>query len=301
MTDISKLSKSTRNNGFILSDIFSRFNSLMKKQDYDSINSNTKFEDILVLLTKHYPHLNEDVRDLMDLEALLSQNLRKESQEISTFNDNDLPVIYYQDKAKIEELFYFLGHFVSNKNPKKAMAFPELKCLKFCKTFLDLKNLILRNTGIDKYFLNLDIKSELGDNNLGLLYFQVLKNFFDYQHNIFKESEYFTEILRNEAALFVCDLLDSGNGELIPELFDTKNLNDLKKIMGDGLERDILRNRLLESYRMSFDYFIDCSMPYSYLKLKEYEMKKLLFIIEESINTGKVVKGTRKHYESRIN
>lgn len=317
MPDLNEI---TMDFGFITSDIFSRSLFLIHEEEYSSIAKCSSLEEIVMRLNKFYPNLNEEIKmDIFEIEDKIVSLLQYEVSEFDAVGF--FPVLYFVEFHKIESLFHSMQKAFSQQksqnNKEKELGrfslgvFPEISNLKYCKSLRDIENLVLKYSGLEKYFLDIKIPNEVENIDFKSLYFHVMKNFYEFSYDFCLKSrlDHFLKIVKTEMDCFVLDMcvdlsLKDRSGKYVPKYYTCKNLDGLRSNFEasfpnrqistrnepkediKAIENLVLNQREKQNraYKESFNIFGDISSIYSYFKLKENEMKKILYIIEGTLN-----------------
>lgn len=241
---------------------------------------------------------------------------------------NPLKIIleYYIESHKIKNFFFILQSLSKNKdldtlyNKIDIGDFDELKTLKFCKDMNDVQKFCIENCFLKKYYYKIKWNLEFKDNDFQKK--QVLINKYQIEdiYNKLKHTDLFIlEIIKLQADRCIIDLtMNSLNNffgkdrlDLYPRIcsLDSKtveslsfveSIDDMKNILSNkyDINKDIyseLINKEMEKYCESFKIFNDVSCVYSYFKLKEQEIKNVLWIVDC------ILQGRRNEIDSLLN
>lgn len=314
---MSSLSERAKAHGFVIADLFGRSLSLLDASDYRYILQCSSMQEITIRLSRVYPTLNEEVSlSTKEVEGRLVQSIKSEIYELSSGDCESSGraffigffVQYHRIQCFFRRLVVTLSGTSDSMSDSTHLGdFPELRGLKYCKTFDDIKKFVLKNSGIEGFFENIGVSNNLEANDLQVAYLHVMKNYYDHYCSCYKcfgdGSEYFEEILKVEVDAFVLELCMGGDPfPYIPSTYSLPNLNlnNLSRTFGLDSENTqsfhtasdsvngSLTAKMIERqarvYQDSFRSFNDISCVYAYLKLKEHEMRKVLFAIESSLN-----------------
>lgn len=285
------LSERAKTHGFVIADLFGRCLSLLGDSDYAHILQCSSMQEMILRLSRTYPILNEEMPlSTKEIERRLVQSIRLEVDELS--GSCSFFVGFFVQYHRIQCFFHRL------RNPESDSIhhlgdFPELRGLRYCKTFSDVRKLVLRNSRIEEFFGSMCTES-LESCNVQVMYRSVMKSYYDHYCRCYKqhcgENRYFEDILRVEMDAFVLDLCMGGDPlPYIPSSYPPVDLGNLSTALGlKEPSNGSLESRMIEKqarvYHDSFRAFNDASCIYAYLRLKELEMRRVLFVIESSLN-----------------
>lgn len=304
MPSIGTASTNTRQYGFIIADIFGRSLLLFSDDDYEDIARCPTLDAMIMKLNKKFHSINEESKvTLSDIEDKLISELKA---EITEFQEQvPFPATYFLDYQKIECFFRKIAKRTKKGFDEEKLSnlghFNELKNIKYCKNFLDIKNLVLENSGIQKYFEDIRITEDIENINFQKLYFQVLRNFYDRYYEYIRNTSdrHFDEVIKMEMDSFVLDMLlsmpqGSDVSSFIPGCYKKGSLSITKKMIlqDNGIDPNSTGEEMVESmtrkraavYEESFNLFSGVSSVYCYFKLREHEMKRILYVMEQALN-----------------
>lgn len=287
---MSSLSERAKDHGFVIADLFGRCLSLLDDADYAHILQCTSMEEMVMRLNRTYPVLNEEMPlNTKEVERRLILSIGSEVDELSKSC-----AFFIRFFVQYHRIQYFFHRLRSEADSTHHLGdFPELRGLKYCKTFGDIRKFVLRNSGIEGFFENIHTDS-LENKDVQIMYRRVMKNYYDHYCRCYKlhcgENLYFEEILKVEMDAFVLDLCMGGDPlPYIPAAYPPIDMRDLSKALRlEESTHTSLEGRMIEKqvrvYHDSFRTFNDASCIYAYLKLKEHEMRRILFVMESSLN-----------------
>lgn len=284
------LSERAKVHGFVIADLFGRCLSLLDDGDYAHILQCSSIQEMVMRLNRAYPVLNEEMPlSTKEVERRLIQSIRSEVDELS--KSSTFFIRFFVQYHRIQCFFHRLRSEADSSH--HLGDFQELRGLKYCKSFGDVRRFVLRNSGIEGFFENIHTDS-LESKDVQVMYRHVMKNYYDHYCRCYKhhcgENQYFEEILKVEMDAFVLDLCMGGDPlPYIPSAYPPINLRDLSKALRlEEFPHTSLESRMIEKqvrvYQDSFKVFNDASCIYAYLRLKEHEMRRILFVMESSLN-----------------
>lgn len=225
------LSEGAKAHGFVIADLFGRCLSLLDASDYRYILQCSSIQEMVMRLNKAYPTLNEEMPlSTREVERRLVQAIESEINELLSGdhkNSRAFFVGFFVQYHKIQCFFHRLAETLygtpdSTLDSPHLGDFPELRSLKYCKTFADIKRFVLRGSGIEGFFENIGISDSLETSDLQAAYLHVMRNYYDHYSKHYNGEGYFEEILKVEVDAFVLDLCMSGNPfPYIPSAFDS--------------------------------------------------------------------------------
>ncbi|EQB62200.1 v-type proton atpase subunit d2 [Vairimorpha apis BRL 01] len=235
----------------------------------------------------------------------------KTDNNIHTTNPLNTILEYYIETHKIKNFFFILQSLTKNKDINNLFTkidigdFDELKTLKFCKDMTDVQKYCIENCFLKKYYYKLKWHPDFKDNDYQKK--QALLNKFHIEdtYNKLKNTNLFIlEILELEADRCIIDLtmnslnmfvgkdrldlyprIHSMDAKMVSSLSMVESIDDMKNILSSryNINKDLyseLVNKEVCKYCESFRIFNDVSCVYSYFKLKEQEIKNVLWIVD---------------------
>ncbi|ORD98463.1 VA0D1 [Hepatospora eriocheir] len=218
---------------------------------------------------------------MSELKQTFIINLKRELNEFSEYNLTILN--YFTDYYKIISLFNKINKIKINELGE----FPELKAIELCNNFKEIKAVCINNSSLQKYFVDLD-------GNETNMFLEVMKNL---MNNYYESSKgYFKEILEVEGDRQILEIALSNlqdkskyfpncttlNKLQLTEL--SKNLSKEEVVQIFNLSNDNFMNEILikivNVYKNSFNQFDDLSCIYAYFKLKEIQIRNIIWIIQ---------------------
>lgn len=323
--------------GFVVSEINGKANILFREADYNSLKQCEDIEEITIKLMKNYKYISEDMeKSKMEIKKRLTKTL---IDEFNSFLYNEDPVLkiimdYYIDYHKIHNFFMLLQSKSVDPELEKSFSkieigdFDALKTLKFSKDMNDVQKFCVENSFLKKYYYRLKWQPEFKDNNFQISQALFFKYHIEETYEKLQDYELFIgDIFKVEADRYIIDLTLNTLGSeelkgkerrcLYPKIYsmdestvealaDVDNPEDLKNIVTTkyNFKGDLfsgLIQREIDIYNESFRIFNDISCVYAYFKLKEQEIRNILWIIEcvsmdrrENIDNIIVLKKTDK-------
>lgn len=182
--------------GFTLSDIFSRYFEM--NSTTTTFGSATNVEEVIQKIYRIFPEC-ETAKNLVGLKRKLLKSLRKEACDLG----NNAFANLFLHAHRIRTFFLVLQSFRDGQKTAIDLDdlgyFDQLKCIEFCKNQEDLRAFVLRDSGIDNYF------EDLNSEDLQIMYLKIMKSFYENAYQIEDATEAFREVIEEEAALHVLD------------------------------------------------------------------------------------------------
>lgn len=293
----------TENYGYLISSIFGKELSLYKEEDYNSLKQCENIEEFSIKLMKNYKFITEDMElTKNEIRKRLNKTILQEYNSCMSFcNDNTLKILldYWIENHMIHNFFFLLQSKMGDTELEKSYNkieigdFNALKTLKFCKDMHDVRMFCVENSFLKKYFYRVKWATDFKDNDFQKYQALFLKYLIEDTYESLKDTDIFMkEILRVEADRYILDMtintlntntdrkslfpnITSFDGKTIELFIKAETLDDIVNFKySDFMERE------LEKYKESFRIHNDVTCVYAYLKLKEQEVKNILWIIE---------------------
>lgn len=261
----------SNSDGFILSDVFSRYFEIAELDpvsllnlDSASLNKIDGFTEIALKISKVFPGC-EGTKTLLELRKFLLKNLKDEALELLPFSKIFLDYhrihcffTIYNDKE--EDVSCHIGYF------------NQLKCMSFCKDFKDIRKFVLKDSSIEEYFDEIE-DSKVADSKvvdskvIEMMYSKVMRNFY------LKNQNY--SFLEDEMKIFLSSTSSS---------FKNEEHGFLNEKCESILNPNEIHQKLMKTHRAAFDIFGDISAVYSYLKIRELQIREILYISDKILN-----------------
>ncbi|ELA42042.1 uncharacterized protein VICG_00889 [Vittaforma corneae ATCC 50505] len=202
--------------------------------------------------------------------------------------------------------------------------FEQLKCIEFCKDFEDLRSFVLKESGIYRYFEGIDIiDGEYQKVYLQVMkkyyeeYYKLSRSVEYFREIIFEEIKmfildiYLSLSLRSQLVLFlpgsssltfngecgsdqrICEyipVVEEADQFAIDQITkklknvnDFNELEDIFKLESSDLYEG-MRLKKIKLYSQSFKSFNDLSMIYSFLQLREHQIREVIFVVDQILN-----------------
>ncbi|WUR04679.1 V-type proton ATPase subunit d (VATL2) [Vairimorpha necatrix] len=295
--------ETTEEYGYLISSIFGKKLCLYKEEDYNSLKQCENLEEFSIKLMKNYKFITEDMElTKNEIKKRLNMTLFYEYKSCLKSCQTDLLEIilnYWIGSHKIHNFFFLLQSKIADPDLEKSFEkieighFDALKTLKFCKDMHDVRIYCVENSFLRNYFYKLKWATEFKDNDFQNSQALFLKYLMEDTFLQLKNREIFMkEILKTEADRYIVDLtintlnIKTDRKALFPAItnFDGRTIDSFIKAetiedVGRFKSTDFIEKEL-ERYRESFNIHNDVTCVYSYLKLKEQEIKNILWIIE---------------------
>lgn len=308
MASIERIAKKF---GFVLSDIFSRYCEISTINIKNFIGVESNLQELILKICKIFPKC-DSAKSINEIQVILNRELKSEVIELS----GNIYVDFFLDFHQIHCFFSVLQNYSEDigKNDNfwelqenSIGYFQQLKCVEFCRTFKDIKRFVLKDSNIEEYF---DFESE----DYQLVYQFAMKKYYEKYYKKSNINENFRAIVLEEIKIFILDTFLSHslkeNKELafdqkicgfIPEIDGSDQLiidqiiRKLKKIRDYSEFEDIfelnsndvyegLRVKRIQMLNLSFSSFGDLSTIYSYLQLRELQIKEILYYSDKILN-----------------
>ncbi|EOB14905.1 vacuolar proton pump subunit d 2 [Nosema bombycis CQ1] len=302
--------------GYVVSEINGKANCLLTETEYNSLKQCENTEEIAIKLMKYYKHITEDMEmSRVEIRKRLTMTIMDEFNSFLYNEDHILNIIlnYYIDYHKIHNFFMLLQSKAVDPELEKSFAkielgdFDALKTLKFSKDMNDVRKFCVENSFLKKYYYRLEWQTEFKNNNFQLAQALFFKYHIEETYDKLKDYDLFIgEIFKVEADRYIIDLtlntfksedirgaarkklyplIYSMDETTVDALSEVDNHEDLRSIVMNkyNFKDDIftgLIHREMEIYNESFRVFNDISCVYAYFKLKEQEIRNILWIME---------------------
>lgn len=302
--------------GYIISEINGKKEDILREEDYNALKRCDSLEEMAVKLSRAYPNLSEGtVHTKPEFKKKLLETLRADFDHYNDNEEGDLRLIldYYMEFHKIQNFFYLLQCKQQDPSLERGFEkieigdFSALRTIKFSKDMDDVQRYCMENSFLRKFEGKVRFERGFGDNN-----FQVLQTLFfkfhieDTYGRLSDDMEHMREILRLEGDRQIIEITVNTLGslevfgkrrvDLFPRvcsmdlktrelLSQVETYEDMKAVLSTKYEFDtdissvLIRNELLKNYE-SFSLYGDISCVYSYFKIKEQEIKNILWIAE---------------------
>ncbi|CAD26456.2 VACUOLAR ATP SYNTHASE SUBUNIT AC39 [Encephalitozoon cuniculi GB-M1] len=302
--------------GYIISEINGKKEEMLKEEDYNALKRCENLEEVAIKLSKTYRSLSEGIAYTKpELKKRLLETLKADFDHYRDVEDKGIRTIldYYMDFHKIQNFFYLLQCKLQDPNLGRSFEkieigdFSALRTIKFSNNMDDVQRYCMENSFLKKFEERVRFKKEFSANN-----FQVLQTLFFKFHieetyrNLNDDMEHMREILRLEGdrqiieiamnTLNSKDLVGRKRMSLFPDvhsmdlrtrelLSHVEGLEDMKSVLSTryNFDKDIsnvLIRAELQKYQESFSMYGDLSCVYSYFKIKEQEIKNILWVAE---------------------
>lgn len=302
--------------GYIISEINGMKEDILKEDDYNALKRCDSLEEMAIKLSKTYRNLSEGTTYTKpEFKKRLLETLKADFDHYKDVEDKEMRLIldYYINFHKIQNFFYLLQCKLQDPNLEKSFEkieigdFSALRTIKFSKDMEDVQKYCIENSFLKKFEGKIKFEKEFADNN-----FQVLQTLFFKFHieetykNLCDDMVHMGEILKLEGdrqiieitvnTLNSKELVGTERTSLFPEVcsmdLKTRGLlshvdtyEDMKAILNTRYDFDtdissILIKNELSKYYESFSLYGDLSCVYSYFKIKEQEIKNILWIAE---------------------
>lgn len=304
-------------NGYLISDIHSRADHLLDSDFYNLLTQCEALEDLIIKLsqTSYSKFLSKtsEIDSKKKLKIQLYKSLEDELIKIYKISDNDIKLLldYFYETLRIQEFVLCLamkieGNLVVNED--NIGFFPALNTLKFCNDMTDVYKFCVCNSFLKEYYekpeeneflmVNLQlIHSKLSRNHQKKFYLQI-NNTMNHMRRIleFEGDRQIIELTINtigqdiDRKLYFSSV-NNLSENTIKRLSEVDNVEELTSILSDTVYSHILEDPLPNLQKIeinihldSFLIFNDISCIFSYLKLKEQEIKNILLITESMLS-----------------
>lgn len=226
---------------------------------------------------------------------------------------------YYKNQHKIHNFTYLLASkehdfdlSSSYEKIEEMGKFLELETLKFACDMNEVYKFCVEQTFLKKYYRHINIRKEIKENNFQLINTKFSKMLLEDFYEDIEEDCYMKEILKCEGDRRIIELvlntLDSSikghkRAEMFPKictidlgmrskLADCGSFDELRGILSShyrlrkivGCEDDEIIGALLnlevDIYLSAFNVYNDVSCVYAYFKMKEQEIKNILWTVD---------------------
>ncbi|KAI5172595.1 V-type H+-transporting ATPase subunit d [Pancytospora epiphaga] len=276
---------------FVIADINGRYNQMLKDDDYTILSHCRTFEEFIIKLNQHFPFINEDMTfTVSELRSKLYLNIVNELDECKA-----IPLLkYFIELNKIQVFFTTLE---TGEEPLLAGAIEEFKGLSACKSFEEARKLYIQGGYLEKYFYGVKIKDSEENNNIQEAMLRVVKNCLDY-HYAKVTGGYIKEIMEAEGDKLMIEICMNGkqlrnkleyfpragniSWNLRSKLIECETYEELAMLVCPGSNDPLVEMlcRVSQVYAGSFRQFGDLSCVYAYFRLKEQEIRNILWISE---------------------
>lgn len=301
--------------GYIISEINGRKEDLLREEDYNMLKRCDSLEEMAIKLSRTYHELSEGVAYTKpEFKRHLLESLKKEFSHYSDVQDGDMRLIldYYIDFHKIQNFFFLLQCKLQDPNLEKSFEkieigdFNALRTIKFSKDMDDVQKYCMENSFL-KRFGSVRFEKDFAANNFQVLQALFFKLHIEETHRSLSDGmEHMREILQLEGdrqiieitvnTLGSKEMLGKRRTSLFPEvcsmdlktrelLSHVETYEDMKAVLNTRYDFDtdissvLIRSELSKHYE-SFGLYGDLSCVYSYFRIKEQEIKNILWIAE---------------------
>ncbi|KAG0419659.1 V-type proton ATPase subunit d [Dictyocoela roeselum] len=304
--------------GFLLSDIHNKANHLLSQQDYTLLMQCETLEDLVVRLgqSSYAAFVNETTEvSKKAIKAGLYRALSEEFALLYAHSGADVRTLlqYFRETLMIEEFVRCLAMRIEGTldvSESRVGFFPELHTLKFSADLADVFRFCVDNCFLRKYISRDDLGA--GENacdfaavDVSLLHAILLRNLTRaFYARIGASMAHMRSILRFEGDRQIIETVMNSLGQdiarqryfaavsnlkgaVLAELGAVDGHDEFVSAMMNTQYAGILENPLPRLQKMEMDLhaesfliYNDISCVYSYLKLKEQEIKNILWIVE---------------------
>lgn len=302
--------------GYIISEINGKREEMLREEDYNALKRCDSLEEMAIKLSRRYHGLSEGIAYTKpELKKRLLETLKADFDHYHDVEDKGIRTIlnYYMDFHKIQNFFYLLQCKLQDPSLERSFDkieigdFSALRTIKFSNDMDDVQRYCMENSFLKKFEQRVRFKKEFAANN-----FQVLQTLFFKFHieeayrSLNDDMDHMREILRLEGDRQIIEVAANTLGskevvgckrmELFPDvhsmdlrtrelLSHVEGLEDMKAILSTRYDFDTdISNALIRAelgkYRESFSMYGDLSCVYSYFRMKEQEIKNILWIAE---------------------
>jgi V-type H+-transporting ATPase subunit d len=302
--------------GYIIAEVNGRKDAMLSEADYNTLKQCESLEEMGIKLSRTYRCISEGMAfSKPELRRRLVESLKEDFAHYDYVQEGDLRLIldYYIEYHKIQNFFYLLQCKQEDPDLERSFDkiemgdFSALRTLKFSKDMNDVQKYCIENSFLSKFGGRVKFEKEFSDNN-----FQVLQMLF-FKHHIEEtysrlgdDMEHMREILKLEGdrqiieiavnTLSSKDIVGSERKRLFPTvcsislktrdmLANVESFEDLKAALSAKYRFDsdissvLIRNELIKCYE-AFNEYNNLSCVYSYFKIKDREIKNILWIAE---------------------
>lgn len=305
--------------GFTINVIHGKQLTLLKDSNYNSLQQCDTLEDIISKLNPFFK-LSQTINSKKEFKDALYSNLKNEYNKLYKGATDELKLLldYYINRYKILNFIYLLA--CKENDPELTMAFTkideiglfnELYTLKFSNDMSDVYKFCVESTFLKNYYVNVKFNREIKDNDFQLIQLQFLKQHledFYGQLEDTKSMDFMKNVLKREGDRIIIEIvlntLDSSikdREKLFPRvnsldlgmkkrLGKCTAIDELRGILGthNALRKVIMEDDIIkaiskienEKYWETFKIYNDISCVYGYLKLREQEIKNVLWVVE---------------------
>lgn len=306
--------------GFVISKINGKAHSMLKEDDYSALQQCDTLYDIISKLTILGYELQTDTTTKAELKKNLHSNLVKEFESYYKNADKQLKILlnYYANTHKIQNFTYLLASKENDPELKNSFVkieeigkFQELDTLKFANDMNEVYKFCVEQTFLNRYYRRLVIKKNIKENDFQMINAKLQKMLIEDFYNEIEDG-YIKEILKCEGDRKIIEIvlntieseikgleravmfptvtsIDMGMRKKLSECMSYDEFRSiinchhrLRKIIGFEDEKIIssLISLEVDTYYNSFSIFNDISCVYAYFKLKEQEIKNIIWIVE---------------------
>lgn len=311
--------RSLASHGNMITMIHCRQKIMFTKRDFCTLLDSENIEDICVKLQHQYPEvvgMSRFTRSELKkkLEESLMREIRQGMKEPSALQQ----ISFFIENYKIQNFFFLLSCKEYDAELETSFAkieslgyFNELDTLKFCANMDEVLSFCVKNTFLADYCAAAMFKKCFGDNNFSIINTQVRKKHIERYAK--SASDNFLRLLRLEGDKHNLDIVLSTMGAdvaaqqrlawmtpvtnfsqiVYKSIADAADIDDLHTALGatrfyktlceDLKEKDlssIFQRKEIDAYLAAFDIFNDVTSLYAYLKLREQEIKNILWVAE---------------------
>ena len=305
--------------GNLVSIIHCRQKLMFTKKDFSTLLDSESIEDICVKLQKQYPEVLEMKRfTRCELKRKLDESLLKEIVQGMREPSAQEQISFFIESYKIQNFFFLLSSKEYDSDLESSFQkieplgyFNELDTLKFCVDMDEVYLYCVKNTFLSNYCEPEMFAKSLGDNDFSVLSTEVRKRHIEKYAKTTKTS--FLKLLKLEGDKHNLDIVLSTletdvdrhqklrwmtNVTSFPQpvceaLARVTEAEELQMALGrvrgyrtlyqelrdSDLETAFLR-REIDAYLSAFEIFNDVTSLYAYLKLKEQEIRNILWVAE---------------------
>lgn len=264
---------------FIISDINGRFNRILRSRTYEILLKSQSLEDFITHLGHFYPSVVGTTPSRTNLSERLRKDLEYEEREIEMFN-----VVETQLFFDLFHITAFFKLFENTYDVQKKGIRPKNKIN------LELHSYV-EDSPIKRYLL--DVPFQYSNASLRLYLYYALKTCLELYFERL-ESSVMKELIMAESDLLVLEISSENEsaadkrrlfpscsgftGPILDKLAKANSEEEIESIL--GIHEDSMTwalKRLACLCEVSFRTFGDTSCVYAYLRLREFEVRNLLW------------------------